>query len=317
MAQPRRRRPPTVRAIAAVPASGLLTTLEAAALLRVHPKQVYRLFARGLPRSRVGDEWRYDRDELLSWAGGPSRVGRTDRSPPPVVASNGDVAVHELLAIASRGSSIVFGAAIGDRETALAMLRSRSILAAGYHGTTFPVEVPEGRMARLHLVRREVGLVAARGRQPRIADAARLRLASRPPTAGVRPVLDDALRSVGLDPERVSKRALICASHLEVVCAVSRGDAALGITTHAWARVLGLPFLRLADEEYGLLLFAEDLGRPPAVRLCEIAQGSAFRDRLDSHAGYDATECGRIRLDTPHPESAKAGQQGLRIGRQK
>ena len=42
----------------------LLTTRDVAALLKVHPKHVYRLLKRGLPAHRVGDEWRFDEDEV-------------------------------------------------------------------------------------------------------------------------------------------------------------------------------------------------------------------------------------------------------------
>src|SRR5262245_29447294 len=121
-----------------------MTTVEAAALLRVHPKQVYRLAARGLPRHRVGDEWRCDREELLAWSGGSSRLEGTSR--PPIVSSNGDVAIGVLLDLASKVPGPVFGAALADRESGLAALRQRAVLAAGYHGTDFPAEVPEGRM---------------------------------------------------------------------------------------------------------------------------------------------------------------------------
>ena len=57
----------------------LITTKEVAALLRVHPKHVYRLLKRGLPAHRVGDEWRYDEAEVLRWA----RLARGDEGPSP------------------------------------------------------------------------------------------------------------------------------------------------------------------------------------------------------------------------------------------
>jgi putative molybdopterin biosynthesis protein len=300
MAQPRRP-VSSPRRLPSPAAGGLLTTVEAAAFLRVHPKQVYRLFARGLPHRRVGDEWRYDRDELATWSGAtaarPGPVG-----PPPVVASNGDLVVVDLLALASRAAGTTYGSAVADRETALERLRARSVLAAGYHGTTFPARVAQGRTARLHLVRREVGLVAPRGKLPRIEDAARARLATRPESAGVRRVLDEAMRKAGLDPARANRRATVHPSHLEVVSAVARGEADLGVATRAWTDALGLSFRLLAEEDYGLLLLAEDLGAPAAVRLCETAQSPAFRAALARHRGYDASACGRIHLD---PEDAK------------
>ena len=46
----------------------LLTTHEVAALLRVHPKHVYRLLKRGIPTRRAGGKWLFPRDEVLRWA---------------------------------------------------------------------------------------------------------------------------------------------------------------------------------------------------------------------------------------------------------
>jgi putative molybdopterin biosynthesis protein len=288
------------------PASGLLTTREASALLRVSTKQVYRLFARGLPHRRVGDEWRYDRDDLLAWAGGAPRP-RRESSPPAIVASNGDVVVAMLLELASEESGALFGSALADRETALAALRRRVVLAAGYHGTEFPAEVPEGRVARLHLVRREVGIVAARGRAPDLRAAATGRVGSRPFTAGIRGVFDRALRDARISPSTVARGATEYRSHLEVASAVARGDADVGITTRAWAHALGLPFSALAEEDYGLLFLAGDLGEGAALRLCETAQGAALRRRLQSVPGYDTRECGRIHLDAVRVPAGRSG----------
>ena len=76
----------------------LLTTLEVAKLLRVHPKHVYRLLKKGLPARRVGSEWRFSRQEVLAWAGGetPSAadleaavaIPSAPDSPPSLVAAN-------------------------------------------------------------------------------------------------------------------------------------------------------------------------------------------------------------------------------------
>jgi molybdate-binding protein len=82
-----------------------------------------------------------------------------------------------------------------------------------------------------------------------------------------------------------------------VAGAVARGDAGLGIATRAWAHATGLAFARLATEDYGLLLFAADLGRPEAVRLCETAQGPSFRSALSADLGYDAKDSGRLLLE--------------------
>ena len=273
----------------------LLTTREVASLLRVHEKHVYRLFRRGLPRHRFGGEWRYRRTEVLRWAAGdaPTPVAVP---PPPLVASAGDVATDLLLAAVRTEGGPCLGAVPADSATALSLLRARRALAVGFHGAPAPAEVPEGRVVRLHLVRREVGLVGPRGRTPRVQDALGGRLASRPPSAGVRATLDRALRGAGADPDTVHGAATVHASHADVVCAVARGDADVGVATHAWARRLGLAFAPLEVEDYGLLLLASELGRPEVVRLCEVAQRASLRTRLEGEAGYDARDVGAVRF---------------------
>src|SRR5277367_4171209 len=89
----------------ATPTNVLLTTVEVAAVLHVHPKHVYRLLKKGLPARRVGSEWRFDRDDVLAWSGGgahprdtaSSGVPLVTRAPPALVAGNGDIVLMSLL----------------------------------------------------------------------------------------------------------------------------------------------------------------------------------------------------------------------------
>jgi molybdate-binding protein len=67
-----------------------------------------------------------------------------------------------------------------------------AVLATGNHAGGFPTHVGDARVARIHLVRREVGLVA-RAQPPSLEPRRTMPLASRPPTAGVRMHLDAAL----------------------------------------------------------------------------------------------------------------------------
>lgn len=281
----------------------LLRTDEVAALLRVHPKHVYRLLKKGLPARRVGGEWRFSREEVLRWSGGPEAAGGAapgpaGASPPALVAANGDLVVTALLSLAARLGPPLVGLVLADAGTGAELLAAGAVLAAGAHAGGFPSHVGGERVARLHLVRREVGLVGPRGsRPPRLAELERLRLASRPPTAGVRAHLDAALREAGLDPAAIHRDALLLGSHLEVVCAVAAGRAEVGLGSRAWGEKLGLSFLPLATEAYGLVVKARDLGDGRVVRLCEVAQGEAFRAAVAAIPGYDAAGAGDIRYD--------------------
>jgi putative molybdopterin biosynthesis protein len=289
-------------------AETLLRTQEVAALLRVHPKHVYRLLKKGLPARRVGGEWRFSREDVLVWSGGreaapeagaergPAPAG--EAAPPSIVAANGDVVVLALLELAARLGPPLIGFVQSDNRGAAQLLAAGAVLAAGAHAGGFPAHLGSERVARLHLVTREVGLLGRAGsRPPQLKELARLRLASRAPTAGVRGYLDQALEREGLPAEKIHRRALVLGSHLEVVCAVAAGRADVGLGSRAWGERAGLSFTPLATEAYGLIVKARDLGDPRVVRLCEVAQGAEFRARVGAIPGYDAAGAGDIRYD--------------------
>jgi len=288
----------------------LLTSAEVADLLRVHPKHVYRLLHRGLPAKRVGGKWLFERGEVLRWAEAhgqhsdsattASTTGTpatTPLSSPPLLAANGDLAIELLLRLARDPHSPCVGFVQADRSTGVALLDERSVLAVGVHGDEAASQPQHsGRTAWLHLVDRQVGLVRQRGRVRSVAELTRLRLASRPASAGVREYLDGALRKAGLDPARLHQRALLLPSHRDVVCAVARGEADVGLASSAWAAQLGLSFTPLLEEPYGLLIRATDLGRPEVIRLCETAQIKEYRRALAAIAGYEARHAGLLRF---------------------
>src|SRR5579863_3553440 len=128
----------------------LITTKEVAALLRVHPKHVYRLLKRGLPAHRVGDEWRYDEAEVLRWARlargdeGPSPGAHGDPRPdaaPPLLAGNGDLALEALFDVLGERSAPPLGLVRADHGAALDLLRRGAVLLAGVHGDAAPAEL--------------------------------------------------------------------------------------------------------------------------------------------------------------------------------
>ncbi len=278
----------------------LLKTTEVAKLLRVHPKQIYRLLEQGLPARRVGSEWRFLQAEVLAW----SQTGEAPVAPASapaesaaLLAANGDVVVDVLLAhIAAAGRALV-GFVPADRAEALRLLERQQVLMAGYHGDAHPPQqLQQVRLARIHLVRRHIGLAyapEAKKRPRRLADFLTLPLALRPATAGVRVAFDAALAAEGLATER--PRGAVYPSHREAVFAVLRGEAHAALTTSAWAERVGLGFFSLGEEDYDLLLHARDLGEPAAVAACEVAQAKPFRTALRTIAGYDAKHAGTIR----------------------
>ena len=296
------------------PDPSLLTTRQVAGVLQVHPKHVYRLLRRGLPAHRVGGQWRFIEEEVRRWvhegsnrtparhregdSGGRDSDGwESDGRAPAILAANGDLAVESLLQIAWDLGPPYVGLLPADRSGGLELLQRGAVLAAGYHGgpDIAAAHASTRSLVRLHLVRRDVGLAARNPRSiPSLEDLPRIRLASRPPTAGVRQHLDLALRTVGVDSDEVHRKALVLSSHREVVLAVARGEADVGISTQSWSRRLRLAFAPLVTEEYGILTLAVHLDDPRLLRLLSAARSPAFRDVVGPLGGYDPERAGEI-----------------------
>lgn len=278
----------------------MLKSADVAELLKVHPKQIYRLLARGLPAHRVGGEWRFLREEVLAWSGMPAEqpASRLATTVPPLLAANGDLVIEVLASRLIDEDKPLLGIVQLDRGRALERLAARTILLAGFHGDVPPSHVEAARLARIHLVKRDIGLAFPRGsRLRKIGDLRKKRIALRPPTAGVRAHFDRALSEERTSLAALGARVSLFESHREAVCAVVRGDADVALTTSAWAERVGLGFFTLATEPYDLLVYAESLGTPVCVAVCEVAQSRAFRAALSKVAGYDARDAGEIRYE--------------------
>jgi len=292
----------------------LLTTVEIALELRVHPKHVYRLLRQGLPGRRLGGQWRFVASEVHAWMQTRARTLRPDdpkprggTSPaargavatgrPPLIVANGDVVVERLLEILDAQGAGPAGLVLGDCGTGFAKLQKREVLVAGAHGES---RVDPG-YARIELALREVGIVARSRRPPALAEAPRLRWAARPSSAPMRKILEQAIRGAGATPSAVLRHAPVFASHRDVVLAIVRGEVDAGVTTRAWAERAGLSFRALTTEVYGFLVAMETLADPFVARLFETVQSAAARRLIEGLRGYDAAPLGRVVLGAAAP----------------
>jgi excisionase family DNA binding protein len=281
-------------------AGALLTSREIAAVLRVHPKHVYRLLRAGLPALRVGGEWRFQRDRVLEWAGERRRDEAPDpaEGDAPFVAANDDEAVGVLLEALLASQGPLLGAVRADSGEAVDLVAQGRAMIAGFHRRVVPTSAGGRRLARVRFVEREIGLVGRSGRRaPPLAACEERRLASRPATSGTRSLLDEALTGAGMASNRVHERAACLRSHRDVVCAVARGDADVGITSRDWAERVGLPFRPLGVERYDLLVPADRLGHPAVVRVCGAASSPEVRRAVGSLPGHSAAGAGTIEFD--------------------
>jgi putative molybdopterin biosynthesis protein len=123
------------------------------------------------------------------------------------------------------------------------------------------------------------GLVDVVGRQ--------LRFASREEGSGTYLLGEHLAHASGLDPRQLLT-ATVENSHIAVAMAVASGlaDAALGL--EAAARVEGLGFVPLVDEEYFLVCLEDALEQPAVRALREVLSSPAWRQAVAARAGYAA-----------------------------
>lgn len=97
-------------------------------------------------------------------------------------------------------------------------------------------------------------------------------------------------------------------SNRDVVCAVLRRDADVGVTSRDWAERAGLPFRALGMERYELLVPLDQLSHPAVVRLCEAAASRTVRRAVGALPGHSASEAGVVHVATKGADRTAAGR---------
>jgi putative molybdopterin biosynthesis protein len=190
-----------------------------------------------------------------------------------------------LMALA-RGEADIAGAHLWDETT-------------GLYNTPFVQKVLPGRPIFLvNLVQRLQGLIVLPGNPQglqQVADLGRpgVSFVNRQPGSGTRVWLDVQLRRAGVDPGRIAGFELEETTHIGVARAVAEGRATVGLGIQAAARAFGLDFVRLAEEQYDLVVPAERWDEEPLVALRAVIASARFKDALTSLGGYDVSQTGQ------------------------
>ena len=159
--------------------------------------------------------------------------------------------------------------------------------------------LPETPVVLVTLLRREQGMILARGNPKAIssvADLARsdIRMVNRQRGAGTRVLLDYHLDRLGISADSVAGYQREEYTHLAVAAAVRSGAADCGLGVRAAAAALDLDFVSVDWERYDLVIpeehFASDLLQP----LLELLRGEEFRRAVGRLEGYDTTPMGEI-----------------------
>lgn len=160
--------------------------------------------------------------------------------------------------------------------------------------------LPGQRVALVTLAHRRQGLIVRPGNPKGIRDFADLTredviYINRQKGSGTRVLLDFELRRRGIDPSAIVGYDREEFTHLAVAAAVAGGAADAGLGVYSAAVALGLDFIPVGEEDYELVIPAEQFDHPLVQRLLQLAAGDEFRRRLTELGGYRLPERQEVR----------------------
>ncbi|NLC07393.1 MAG: helix-turn-helix transcriptional regulator [Syntrophomonadaceae bacterium] len=126
-----------------------------------------------------------------------------------------------------------------------------------------------------------------------------LAIINREKGSGVRVLLDEHLRKLGILSKTIRGYEREYSSHLAVASAVARGEADLGIGNEkASLQVKDIDFIPLQPEKYDLVIKKENLNKAPFTAALDILRSREFKLEMEGIGGYDLTETGNIIAET-------------------
>ncbi|WP_206952871.1 substrate-binding domain-containing protein [Trinickia acidisoli] len=155
------------------------------------------------------------------------------------------------------------------------------------------------RHVLVYLTARKQGLFLGKGNPKGIRgldDLARpdVRFVNRQPGSGTRLLLDLALNSIGIDPERIDGYASTELTHTAIAAFVASGMADAGFGVAPAAHHFGLDFVPIVDEDYYFACDRARLSAQPLASALAVLRSSDFRASVAALEGYDPTHCGEL-----------------------
>lgn len=204
-------------------------------------------------------------------------------------------AIHLVCAGADAADAVE---ALKNRHCHLAVLHMADDDRGGFNFSFVQKHWPEGKVALINLVIRQVGLVVPAGNPHGIKSVAdiknlKLRCVNRQTGSSTRMQFDALLRHAGMTPQDVSGYENEVESQLAVAAAVLMGRADCGPGVAAAARAMGLDFIPLGGERWDLAVPEEFREDPRVVGVETLLQKPEFKKRLEGIGGYDTRLTGQ------------------------
>ncbi len=158
--------------------------------------------------------------------------------------------------------------------------------------------IPEGGIALVECVERTQGLMVARGNPKGIhafTDLIGHTYVNRQKGSGTRILFDYYANKMNLDISVIQGYEREEFTHTAVAAAIAAGTADAGMGILSAAKIYGLDFIPICNEQYDLLIAEDALELESVKRLLAVLQGKEFAQRLQQLGGYTLTNPGRLR----------------------
>ena len=152
---------------------------------------------------------------------------------------------------------------------------------------------PNGGAVLKKGIKRVQGLMVPKGNPldiKDVSDLTRCRYVNRQRGAGTRVLLDVTLKRAGISPEQIEGYKNEKYTHTAVAATVAAGNADAGLGVYSAAKMYGLDFIPLCDEEYDFLVAERYAGHPWVDAFFRLLRSPAFQKRLEAMGGYKLWE---------------------------
>jgi molybdate-binding protein/DNA-binding XRE family transcriptional regulator len=151
----------------------------------------------------------------------------------------------------------------------------------------------------INFARWELGLAVASGNPRNVrgfADLAQpqLQIVNREIGSGARAALDEALRELGLQRERIKGYTREVPGHLEIAEAIASAEADTGVTIRVAAEAYGLTFIPLREERYDLVVLQDEAELAPVKAMLDALNSRRFAREVNQLCTYDTDQMGKV-----------------------
>jgi len=157
---------------------------------------------------------------------------------------------------------------------------------------------PQGGGKLVECVQRTQGLMVPPGNPKSIksfADLVGLSYVNRQKGSGTRILCDFLTRQLGIDPASINGYDREEFTHTSVAAAIAAGTADAGMGIYSAAKIFGLDFVPLCEEQYDLLVAEEAFELDMVKKLLQVLRGEEFARRLAKLGGYKLNHPGEVK----------------------